>query len=63
MQTDSSFPRTCEQALNRFRQAEILPEYFGRGFCNLLSNLKTGEQVRFYSAIAAREYDWYLRTV
>ena len=63
LHTDTELPRTWEQARNRFEQAEILPEYFGKGFCRLFSNLKSGEHSRFSSRIVAHEYDWYLKTV
>ncbi len=42
---------------------KILPEYFGKEFCQLFSNLKLGEQTRFMSTIVPHEYDWYLKTV
>jgi glutamine synthetase len=63
LEIDTELPRTWEQALNRFEQAEILPQYFGNKFCRLFSNLKSGEQTRFLSRIVAHEYDWYLKTV
>jgi glutamine synthetase len=61
--SDTELPRTWEQARNSFEQAEILPEYLGRDFCRLFSNLKSGEQSRFLSRIVAHEYDWYLKSV
>ena len=63
MQTDLEFPETWEEARNHFEQAEILPQYFGREFCQLFANLKKGEQSRFFSKIAPLEYEWYLKTV
>ena len=63
LEIDTELPRTWEQALNRFEQAEILPQYFGNKFCRLFSNLKSGEQTRFLSRIVPHEYDWYLKTV
>jgi len=63
LQTDSELPRTWEEARNKFEQAEILPKFFGRDFCDLFANLKKGEQYRFLSRIAPLEYEWYLRTV
>ena len=48
---------------NHFAHAKILPEYFGKEFCQLFSNLKLGEQTRFMSTIVPHEYDWYLKTV
>ena len=63
LQTDSELPRTWEEARNKFEQAEILPKYFGKDFCDLFANLKKGEQYRFLSRIAPLEYEWYLRTV
>jgi glutamine synthetase len=61
--SETELPRTWEQARNSFEQAEILPEYLGRDFCRLFSNLKSGEQSRFLSRIVAHEYDWYLKSV
>ena len=63
LQPDTELPLTWEQAKNHFDHANILPEYFGKEFCRLFSNLKLGEQIRFMSTIAPLEYDWYLKTV
>ena len=63
LHTDLEFPETWEEARNHFEQAEILPQYFGREFCQLFANLKKGEQSRFFSKIAPLEYEWYLKTV
>ena len=63
LQHDTELPLTWEQAKNHFDHAKILPEYFGKEFCRLFSNLKLGEQIRFMSTIAPLEYDWYLKTV
>ena len=63
LQTDLEFPETWEEARNHFEQAEILPQYFGKEFCQLFANLKKGEQSRFLSKIAPLEYEWYLKTV
>ena len=63
LQTGTELLWTWEQARNRFEQAEILPEYFGKGFCRLFSNLKSGEHSLFSSRIVAHEYDWNLKTV
>ena len=55
--SDTENPRTWEQARNNFEQPEILPEYLGRDFCRLFSNLKSGGQARILSRIVAHEYD------
>ena len=62
-QADTKLPLTWEKAKSHFDQAKILPEYFGKEFCQLFSNLKLGEQTRFMSTIVPHEYDWYLKTV
>ena len=63
LHTESELPQTWEEARNLFEQAEILPQYFGKEFCQLFTNLKKGEQARFFSNIAPLEYEWYLKTV
>ena len=63
LQADTKLPLTWEKAKSHFDQAKILPEYFGKEFCQLFSNLKLGEQTRFMSTIVPHEYDWYLKTV
>ena len=53
-----------EAARNKHSErGKILPQYFGREFCQLFANLKKGEQSRFLSKIAPLEYEWYLKTV
>ena len=63
LQKNNELPTTWEEARKCFKNAEILPEYFGKDYCNLFSNLKLGEQSRFLSKVKPLEYDWYLKTV
>ena len=63
LEKNNELPNTWEEARKCFQNAEILPEYLGKDFCNLFSNLKLGEQTRFLSKINPLEYDWYLKTV
>jgi len=63
LQKVNNLPLTWEESRKCFENAQILPEYLGKEFCCLFSNLKFGEQSRFLSKIKPLEYDWYLKTV
>ena len=63
LQKDYDLPSSWEESRKCFENAQILPEYLGKEFCSLFSNLKLGEQSRFLSKIKPLEYDWYLKTV
>lgn len=57
---DANFPRTIEDALNKFKDGEILPGYFGEWYCDVYRLTKCAEVASFRDYISKREYDWYL---
>lgn len=57
---DEQFPRTIEDALAAFKDAEILPAYFGEWYSEIYHLTKSAEVTSFRDYISKREYDWYL---
>lgn len=48
-------------ALDAFDQGDVLPEYFGKRFCEIFSACRREEEERFHAQITDRDYEWYLR--
>lgn len=57
---DERFPRTIEEALAAFTEAEVLPKYFGEWYSEIYHLTKIAEVTSFRDYISKREYDWYL---
>ena len=57
---DKRFPSTIEEALTAFKNAKILPEYFGKRYCDIYRLTKYAEVESFRDYISKREYDWYM---
>lgn len=57
---DPSMPRTLDQALEMFKNAQVLPEYFGQRYMDVYRLTKEAELEAFRDYISGREYDWYL---
>ena len=57
---DPSMPRTLDQALEKFAQAQILPNYLGQRYMDIYRLTKEAELESFRDYISGREYDWYL---
>ena len=60
VEPDADFPRTIEDGITAFKDAKILPEYFGEWYCEIYRLTKNAEVESFRNYISKREYDWYL---
>lgn len=58
-----SLPIRWEAALDRFKNSEILPEYFGKEFCQVFELTRRNECDQFHEQISNVDYEWYLRSV
>ncbi len=58
-----TLPRTWEQAINKFKEGEILKEYLGSEFCKLYGVAKTVEWEMYNSMVTPLDYQWYMRVV
>jgi glutamine synthetase len=52
-----------EQALDDFDRGEILPAYFGAGFCRTYSAARRFEAEAYHAQVPGLDYDWYLGAV
>lgn len=58
-----TLPIRWEAALDRFKQSEILPDYFGKEFCQVFELTRRNECDQFHGQISNIDYEWYLRSV
>lgn len=58
----ADLPFRWQEALEALKRAEILPRYFGGGYCELFRESRQFELDNFASRITPLEYDWYLQT-
>lgn len=56
-------PVRWDDALNAFDEANVLPEYFGKRFCEVFSTCRRDECERFNAQPSNRDYEWYLKLV
>lgn len=59
-EADPALPLTIWAALDRFRRAEVLPDYLGRRYLEAYAHAKESEFQAFMSEILPREHAWYL---
>lgn len=57
---DDSLPLTVWDALDAWRTAKILPNYFGAQYVDMYAAVKQAEFDAFMDAISPREFAWYL---
>lgn len=55
-------PTNWFEAVDRFAESAVLKDYLGERFVATYTSVKRVEQERFYSAITALDYDWYMRS-
>ena len=55
-------PSRWETALERFRDASVLPKYLGEEYCKCYYGCRKYEAEKFHAHIDPLEYQWYLRT-
>ena len=56
-------PVRWPHALDAFDAGEILPNYFGKDYCELFSKCRHEEETNFNAEIPAKDFDWFLRAV
>jgi len=60
-EVDEGMPMTFDSALEAFKEGKILPEYLGKDYVKLYSEVKRLETEAFYEHISQRELDWFIR--
>jgi len=58
-----TLPINWNAALDRFKDSEILPGYFGKEFCRVFEICRRSECEQFNAQISNLDYEWYLRSV
>ncbi len=61
--SSNGLPITWEEALNRFRDSQVLGEYLGDEFCRVYVANKHSERTEFIRRVTPLELEWYLRPV
>ena len=59
----ADLPLRWWQAINRFADGTILPDYLGAHYCDIYAKARTFESDNFQAHISQLDYQWYLRTV
>ena len=61
--TEVTLPQRWDSALELFRQADILPHYLGKKYCDYFAKVRQGECDDFHAQVSQLDYDWYLRAL
>ena len=58
-----TLPVKWHAALEAFSQAEVLPKYLSKEYCEAFHKCRSCEMDRFTSQISNKDYEWYLRSI
>ena len=58
-----TLPVKWHQALEAFSQAEVLPQYLSKEYCEVFHKCRSCEMDRFTSQISNKDFEWYLRSI
>jgi glutamine synthetase len=54
-------PTNWFSAVDQFEASAVMNDYLGERFVKMFASVKRTEQERFFDAVTAQDYDWYLR--
>ncbi len=58
-----TLPVKWQDALDEFKKAGVLPNYFHEEFCRIFHHCRACELDRFSSQISNKDFEWYLRSI
>jgi len=58
-----TLPVKWHEALEAFSQAEVLPQYLSKEYCEVFHKCRSCEMDRFTSQISNKDFEWYLRSI